>query len=375
MDVQSIRKEFPVTERYAYLNHASTGPLPRSTAEAMAGLIEKRSMLGNQALAGGEDERIKSEAREAFASLINAGSATEIAFTRNTSHGLNIVAAGLAWREGDNVVCAESEFPANVYPWMNLKRKGVEVRMVKPVENRISIDSVAEAIDGRTRLLALSFVEFATGYRNNLAALAELAHEKGVLLSIDAIQGLGVFPVDVQNTPVDFLSAGTAKWLMGPIGFGFLYIRQERLAELDRVISGWRGVVDWADFFRYDSPFRDDATRYEEGSLPPVFLLGAKKSVDLLTGYGIENVARRVLDLTGYLLEGLEAKGLEVITPHSRESERSGIVSFVPKGDPVQASETLAEAGIIVSQRGRFIRVSPHFYNTEEEIDRLLALV
>ncbi len=373
MEIETIRAEFPVTENYAYLNHASTGPLPRSTAEAMKGLIEGRSRMGGVALESGEE--IRDRARKTFASLINARFHTEIALTRNTSHGLNIVAASLPWEEGDNVICARSEFPANVYPWINLKRKGVEVRMIDLVDNRISIDDIAKAIDEKTKLIALSFVEFATGYRNDLAALAELSRDKNVLLTIDAIQGLGVFPVDVQSTPVDFLSCGTAKWLLGPVGFGFLYIRQERIELLDRVMSGWKGVEDWSDFFRYDSPFRNDAVRYEEGSMPPVFMLGATKSVELLLKQGIEGISERVLHLTDHLLHGLEEKGLQVITPHQHESERSGIVSFIPRDDPAEVSSRLTKAGVIVSQRGRFIRVSPHFYNTEEEIDRLLALV
>ena len=324
---------------------------------------------------GCREYEIYSETRESVARLINARSSTEIAFTRNTSHGLNIVAAGLPWREGDNVICAETEFPANVYPWVNLRRKGVEVRFVKPVDNRIRPEDVKAAMDDRTRLVALSFVEFATGYRNDLDALTEIAHEGGALISIDAIQGLGVFPVDVQRTPVDFLSAGTAKWLLGPVGFGFLYIRQERLDDLDLVMTGWIGVEDSRDFFRYDSPFKHDATRYEEGSLAPVMLLGTNRSVKMFLDLDVENVARRVLDLTGYLIEGLERKGLEVISPHESEEERSGVVSFVPEGDPAAVAAKLLENGIVVSQRGNFIRVSPHFYNTAEEIDRLLAVV
>jgi cysteine desulfurase/selenocysteine lyase len=375
MNLEQARAEFPVVERYAYLNHASSGPLPKRTAEAMAGLATKRSQAGNQAFAGGLEETIKDDARKVFTHLINARWPEEITLTRNTSHGLNIVAASLTWREGDNVICAEGEFPANVYPWMNLKRKGVEVRMVKPEDGRLPIDRIAEAIDSRTKLIALSFVEFASGFRNDLELLASLARERGVLLSIDAIQGLGVFPVDVQDIPIDFLSAGTAKWLLGPIGFGFLYIRRERMPLLDRTISGWRGVVDWADFFRYDSPFREDALRYEEGSLSPLLMLGATKSVQLLMEFGIANIASRVLDLTRHLIDGLESKGLEVISPHATESERSGIVSFVPQGDPEEVTHRLTEAGVIVSQRGDFIRVSPHFYNTEEEVDRLLNVV
>ncbi len=375
MNIDEIRRDFPVTERYVYLNHASIGPLPRPTSRAMQEFLEERSLSGGLSMQGEREHEIYTETRENAARLINARFPNEIAFTRNTSHGLNIVAAGLPWRPGDNVVCAETEFPANVYPWVNLKRKGVEVRFVKPVENRIRPEDVKAAMDDRTRLVALSFVEFATGYRNDLDVLTEIAHDGGALISIDAIQGLGVFPVDVQRTPVDFLSAGSAKWLLGPVGFGFLYIRRERLDDLDLVMTGWIGVEDSRNFFRYDSPFKHDSTRYEEGSLAPVMLLGLNRNLRMLLSLGAESISRRVLDLTAYLIDGLERKGLEVISPHATEKERSGVVSFVPKGDPAAVAAKLLENSVVISQRGNFIRVSPHFYNTTEEIDRLLSLV
>jgi len=374
-NLETIRQNFPVTERYIYLNHASIGPVPRSTAQMMQSFLEERSLSGGLAMQGEWAKQIYGTTRGNVARLINARQETEIAFTRNTSHGLNIVAAGLPWQAGDNVVCAETEFPANVYPWENLRRKGVEVRFVKAVDNRILPEDVAAMMDHRTRLVTLSFVEFATGYRNDLDALAEVVHRGGALFCVDALQGLGVFPVDVQKTPVDFLAAGSAKWLLGPVGFGFLYIRQERLDDLDLTMTGWVGVEDWRNFFRYDSPFRHDATRYEEGSLAPLMLLGFNQNVQRFLEWGVEDIGRRVLDLTAHLIAGLEDLGLTVISPHARESERSGIVSFLPKGDPAALAAKLTAANVIVSQRGNFIRVSPHFYNSFAEIDKALAVI
>jgi len=373
--LETIRQNFPVTERYVYLNHASIGPVPRSTVQMMQSFLEERSLSGGLAMQGEWAKQIYGTTRGNVARLINARQETEIAFTRNTSHGLNIVAAGLPWQAGDNVVCAETEFPANVYPWENLRRKGVEVRFVKAVDNRILPEDVAAMMDRRTRLVTLSFVEFATGYRNDLDALAEIVHRGGALFCVDAIQGLGVFPVDVQKTPVDFLAAGSAKWLLGPVGFGFLYIRQERLDDLDLTMTGWVGVEDWRNFFRYDSPFRHDATRYEEGSLAPLMLLGFNQNVQRFLEWGVEDIGRRVLDLTAHLIAGLEDLGLTVISPHARESERSGIVSFLPKGDPAALAAKLAAANVVISQRGNFIRVSPHFYNNFAEIDKALAVI
>lgn len=370
MEIGRVRKLFPVTRRYAYLNHAAVAALPRPVVETMNRYLVERSSAGSGVLdlESGALEPV----RQAAARFVGAHR-DEIVFTGSVSHGLNIVAAGLDWRVGDNLVCAETEFPANIYPWTNLRRRGIEVRFAPARDNRILVEDVAAQMDHRTRLVAISFVEFGTGYRNDLAALVDLCHERGAGLCVDGIQGLGALQFGVTQTPVDFLATHAAKWMLGPIGAGFLYIRRPWLSRLDPVMAGWRSVVDRDDYYCYDSPLCKGGERFEPGSLNIAGLLGMAAGIELLLDAGLAQIEARVLALTDYLVAGLRARNCTITTPVACRSERSGIVCFRQPGvDPAVLAERLRAAGVIVSLRGDAIRVSPHFYNTEAELDRLL---
>jgi cysteine desulfurase/selenocysteine lyase len=370
MEISEIRALFPVTRQYAYLNHASVAALPVPVTKAMNRYLTDRSLRGSDSLTGWDTslERI----RQAAAAFIGAGR-DEIVFTSSISHGLNIVAAGLDWQPGDNLICAETEFTANVYPWTNLRRRGVEVRFAPACDQCILIDDLAGLMDERTRLVALSFVEFGTGYRNDLDTLAELCQKHNAYLCVDSIQGLGALAFSVAQTPVDFLAAHAAKWLLGPIGAGFLYIRRELVTQLDPVMTGWRAVVDRDDYYNYDSPLRDSGERFEPGSLHVVGLLGMEAALGLLLSQGLAKIEARILALTGYLIDGLDRLGYEVTSPHQHRRQRSGIVCFRHPVHPAQGlADRLYSAGVLISLRGGVIRVSPHYYNTEDELDQLL---
>jgi cysteine desulfurase/selenocysteine lyase len=372
MDPAEARDLFPITQSHAFLNHAAVAPFSRPVAEAMQHNIAWRLNLGAMGSIP-EEDRPTTHARRSAARLIGADEA-EICLTRNTSHGLNIVAAGLPWRSGDNLVTAETEFPANVYPWKNLERKGVTVRFAPARENRILADEVAALMDDRTRLVAISFVEFVTGFRNDLAALAGLCRERGALLCVDGIQGVGALPLDVGQVPLDFLAVGGPKWLMGPIGTGFFFIRRQHIPALDPAMAGWIGTTDTDEYFRYDVPWRDDARRFEEGSLNTIGAAGLDVAIKLLLSVGLDTIEHRIMALTDQLVEGLKGRGYQVVTPVVYRHERSGIVSFQHgQYDAAQLERRLTEARVVVSRRGKFIRVSPHFYNTEDDIDRLLS--
>jgi selenocysteine lyase/cysteine desulfurase len=336
----------------------------------MSSYLEERGSMGSGAVPGDEaTQRI----RRAAAHLISAHQ-DEIAFTHSISHGLNIVAAGLDWRPGDNLICAETEFVANVYPWTNLQARGVKVRFAPARENRILVDDVAALIDHRTQLVAISFVEFSTGYRNDLDSLATLCRDRGVYLCIDSIQGLGALRFSVRNTPVDFVAAHAAKWMLGPIGAGFLYMRRELIEHLSPTMAGWRSVVHRDDYLRYDSPLRESAERFEPGSLNIAGLLGMEAAIELLLTVGLPDIEARILSLTDRLIAGLEARQYIITSPIAHYGERSGIVCFQhPSTDTAAVLSRLEEAGVIVSLRGGAIRVSPHFYNTEGDIEHLLA--
>ena len=373
LNLTQIRDQFPVTRRYAYLNHASVGGLSQSVLGTMTQYLTERAAGGGEVLIGwdADIERV----RQACARFVGAHR-DEIIFTGSISHGLNIVACGLDWREGDNLICAETEFTANVYPWTNLRRRGVEVRFAPARENRILVEDVASLIDRSTRLVALSFVEFGTGFRNDLDALAALCHERDVYLCVDGIQGLGALEFSVARTPVDFLAAHAAKWMLGPIGAGFLYMRRDLLPVLDPVMAGWRSVVDRDDYFRYDSPLRESGERFEPGSPNFAGLLGMEAAIELLLSVGIKEIEARVLKLTDHLIAGLRARGCTIITPTQHRRERSGIVSFHhPEVGSAELHERMHAADVIVSLRGNSIRVSPHFYNTEQDLNRLLAVL
>jgi len=345
MDLDAIRELFPVTQHCAYLNHAAVAALPQPVVEAMTSYILARSRLGSQAVSDFEDrlERIRR-----LAARFIGGQRDEITFTGSVSHGLNIVAAGLDWQPGDNLICAETEFPANIYPWTNLRRRGVEVRFAPARGNRILVEDVAARMDSRTRLVAISFVEFGTGYRNDLDALAGLCHERGALLCVDGIQGLGALQLDVARTAVDFV--------------------------LDTVMTGWRAVVDRDDYYRYDSPLRASGERFEPGSLNNIGLLGMEAGLELLLSVGMEAIEMRILALTDLLIAGLQQHGCTITTPIDDPRHRSGIVCFRHSAvDSESLAEQLQAADVIVSMRGDVIRVSPHFYNTEAELGRLLA--
>ena len=373
MELRQMREQFPVTRRYAYLNHASVAALPQPVIQAMTRYLTERGESGGVTLANWDSdiERV----RQLCARFVGAHR-DEIAFTGSISHGLNIVACGIDWKEGDNLICAETEFTANIYPWTNLKRRGVEVRFAPAHQNRILVEDVAALMDDRTRLVAISFVEFQSGYRNDLAALAALCQERGAYLCVDGIQGLGALQFNLAQTPVDFLAAHAAKWMLGPIGAGFLYVRKELLQVLDPVMAGWRSVVDRDNYFKYDSPLRDGGERYEAGSPNFAGLLGMEAAIELLLSAGMEEIEARILSLTDYLISGLQAKGCTIDTPIADRRERSGIVSFCHQAvDSAELCRRLEAAGVIVSLRGNLIRVSPHFYNTEDELDRLLAVL
>lgn len=366
---EALRDLFPVTERYAYLNHAAAAPLNRRTADAVRGWITDWETDGTQAAVS---EDVLSDYRVRTARLIGARP-DEIAFTRNTSDGLLLVALGLPWQPGDALVTAETEFTANVYPWQTLLDRGVEIRRVPAREGRIHVDDVAAVMDERTRLLALSFVQFFTGYRNHLADLGQLCRERGVRFCVDAIQGAGALPIDVHDMGIDFLAAGGAKWLLGPIGAGIFSARRELIDDLDPQTYGWLSTVDPDDHFDYDLPLSDTASRFEAGTLSWPSLVGLMESFQLLQEVGVENIEDHVLSLTDGLITSLVDREYDLITPIGSRAERSGIVTFRhPDRDSSELYAHLINESVIVSQRGDAIRVSPHLYNTWDDIERLL---
>jgi selenocysteine lyase/cysteine desulfurase len=372
MDWTALRSAFPVTRNWAFLDHAAVAPL---SAPAQQALVEWAAyMTENGGAHWGRWPRRIDEVRALAGRLLNADP-TDVAFVKNTSEGIGIVAEGFPWQPGDNLVTAAEEYPANVYPWLNLGGRGVEVRLVPSRGNRLALDDLRAAIDGRTRLLTLSFVEYASGFRNDLAAVGGLCRERGIAFFVDAIQGLGVLPLDVRHLPIDFLAADGHKWLLASEGAGILYVRREWVDRLHPVDIGWNSVVGSTDFGKLDFRLKPHAGRWESGSLNVGGICALGASLALLLEAGIPAVAARVLELTDHLCERAASAGLEVFSSRLPE-DRSGIVSLtVPGKDPRELVRRCREERIIVNQRAGRLRVSPHAYNTPVELDQLVELL
>ncbi len=366
-----LRAEFPVTGRWAFFDHAAVAPLTARAQRAMA------EWAADMAANGDVNEprwvRRVEEVRALAGRLLNADP-LDIAFIKNTSEGIGIVAEGFPWQPGDNIVTAAEEYPANIYPWMNLARRGVECRRVPSRDNRLHIDDVRNAIDSRTRVVSLSFVEFASGFRNDLAALGTLCRERGVFFFVDAIQGLGVLPLDVQALPIDALAADGHKWLLGPEGAGIFWIRRDWVERLHAVGVGWNSVVGSRDFSKIDFHLKPHAGRWESGTLNVAGITALGASMELLLEIGIPNVAARVMQLTDYLCEQAPRAAFTVYSSRD-EREKSSIVSLTAPGDVRDLVRKCRDRGIVVNRRAGRLRVSPHCYNSNEEIDRLLNAV
>src|SRR5437870_10418918 len=283
MDWNTLRNEFPITRRWAFFDHAAVAPLSGRAQRAMTEWAA--DLTDNGDVHESRWFRRVNEVRDLAGRLINADP-LDVAFVKNTSEGIGIVAEGLPWQTGDNVVTAAEEYPANIYPWMNLADRGVELRTVPSRDRRLWLDDIRAAIDSRTRLVSLSSVEFASGFRNDVDALAALCRERGVYFFVDAIQSLGVFPLDLKRTPIDFLSADGHKWLLGPEGAGIFYVRRELIESTHPLTIGWMNVVNAQDFGHYDFTLRPDAARYECGSHAIAGFLGLKASLELLQTIG-----------------------------------------------------------------------------------------
>lgn len=362
--------EFPVTGRWAYFDHAAVAPLPRRSGDRLREWA--RDQEHNGVVHWPDWERRLEATRADLARLIGA-EAAEIAFVNSTTQGIGLVAEGFPWRAGDNVVTAAEEYPSNIYPWLNLADRGVTLRLVPSRDGRVWVEDLAGAMDARTRLLTISHVEWSSGFRNDLDALAGLCRGRGVALFVDAIQGLGPLTIDVRRTPVDFLCADGHKWLLGPEGAGLLYVRRDWIGRLRPLGVGWHSVVASYNAPGIDFTLKPSAQRWEGGSfnMPGLQCLGA--SVALLLELGPEAVSRRILDRAEAAREVARSAGWRVVGS-TRPGDLSGIVALGRDGvDPEAFARRCRARGVaLASRRGR-VRVSPHVYNNAEDLDRLAA--
>lgn len=363
-----VAAEFPITRRWTFFNHAGVAPISaRAAAEIERFAQEARD---DSYLTGRWYHKIEL-VRKLAARFIHA-LPEEIAFVKNTSEGLAFVANGLDWKASDEIISTAVEYPSNVYPWMDVARR-FDCRhiMLPEHEGRIDRQNIFDAVTPRTRMIAISHVEYASGFRHDLAAIGKFCRERNILLCVDGIQACGMSPVDVKAMNIDFLSADGHKWLLGPEGAGIFYCRRELLLSL-RPEIGWMNVINANDYGHYDFTLRTDARRFECGShnIPGVLALGA--SMELLLEVGMHTVMERVLTLTGQLCAGLAQKGYTVVSSR-RPDESSGIVSFTsPRHQHAEIISNLEKQNIIIVEREKRLRASPHFYQSPDDITRLL---
>lgn len=364
-DIDAYRSLFPVIKTgTVYLNHAATSPLSTKVVAAVNKYLDERSETRVDNF--GSQIGIAKETKEYIARLINS-TPDRIAFCDNTSNAINILASGMEWSDGDRIILNDMEFPANVYPFLNLKRRGVEVDFVKSRGGKILPEDIEAALTNRTRLVSISHVQFLSGYRADLESIGELCRQHGILFSVDAIQSAGVVPIDVQRMEIDFLATGGQKWLMAPQGIGFAFVSEKTQAMLNQAYLGWTSIRNFfGDFTRYRMDPDENARRYENGTLNQIGILSLHETLATLLDVGIDQIEDHILDLGDHLIAELHKFGAPIFVDGER-SERAGIIS-VKVDDADRMFARLSKAKIEVSVREGWIRVSPHFYNTESDI-------
>jgi len=375
-NIEEIRANFPVVQNLIYLDHSAVAPLHNESKKVLDEYINYIMKFGIKDYSIWADKI--EDIRAKFARFIGAD-ASEIAFIKNTSSGLSILANGIKYNEGDNVIIPDIEFPSNVYPWMNLERHGVETRFLKTKNGTVNINDLEKLIDSKTRVVSVSWVEFSSGFRNDLATISRICREKSELYGrkiyfcVDVIQGMGALKLDLKDIEIDFLAADGHKWFLSLEGAGILYCNKKIIKDVHPAYVGWKSVKDPLNFSNIHFELQESAAKFEEGSMNVAGILSMDASLDLFNRYGIENIEKRVLELTGYAADLLLKKNIEV-TSNLEKQHRSGILTFKTK-DIDKDYLKLLENKVQLSKRGDVLRISPHFYNTKEEIERFVEII
>ncbi len=364
-ELAHYRTYFPVTKNVIYMNHAAVAPLVKPAAEAMAWLTQDSLEYGS--LHYGKWMDACEGVRKASARLMNCEPG-EIALTKNTSEGIATIAMGIDWKSGDKIVCFTEEFPANQYPWRRLEAKGVRIEWLSITDPLDKIDQAAKG----ARLLAISFVQFLTGHRADLEAIGRICKARGVIYFVDAIQGLGVFPLDVKKAHIDAAAADGHKWLLGPEGCAVLYISRELQEQVEPAEFGWTNVAGYENYGKRDLTLRPDAGRYECGTLNTVGCFGLRASIEFLLDAGVERVGPVVQALGDQIATGAKQRGWELLGERT-PATGAGIVSIRKEGlDPVAVVAELRAHSITAAARAGWVRLAPHFYILPEEVEKVL---
>jgi len=366
-----VRALFPVTQFLNYLNHAAVSPAPALTIKAVESQLNDVS--NNGSLNYRSWLAVKENARKLAAGMLGARP-EQVAFMRNTSDGLSCVANGLSWKPGDNLVTFRKEFPSNVYPWLRIRDTlGVEMRVCEEGDGRIDLDGLVGLIDGRTRVVAISQIQYASGFRADLERIGRAARQNDALLVVDVIQAMGVVPIDVESELIDVAAAAGHKWLLTPEGIGLLYLSDRARERIEPTLVGWVSVPNPDDYNNFGQGWNRGTLAWESGTGPSSLFYGLEASLQLLTETGVDRIARYLEELTDHLCERLSSSDYRVDSSR-RPGEKSQIVCISHKGSlsPMALYSQLRRQDIVTAPRGDRLRISPHFYNTIGEIDALI---
>ena len=366
-----LRALFPIAQRAIYFNHAAVSPPPTTTIQAVEAQL--RDVQENGSANFRSWLAVKEQARDLLAGMLGARP-EQVSFMRNTSDSLSTVANGMTWRAGDNIVAFSREFPSNIYPWLRIRdTSGVELRLCEERDGRIDMAALEGMIDYHTRIVAISQVQYASGFRSDLKRLGEAARRHDALFVVDVIQALGVLPISVEDELVDVAAGASHKWLLAPEGVGYLYLSDRARERIRPTLVGWTSVPNPDDYLNFEQGWNRGSLAWETGTGPAALVHGFKASLDLLTQVGVERIATYLEDLTDYLCERLSHERYEVVSSRAR-GEKSQIVC-IRHLDGLSAMELyhhLNTRNIVTAPRGDRLRVAPHFYNTQAEVDQFI---
>lgn len=367
-NLEQIRADFPIVKSGVYVNHAAVGPIPLSVREAM---IKRADMHVHQIGTAWEDSMpTYRQGRKLAAQLVNSRP-ERIAWIQNTSDGVSKIANGLDWRPGDNVIVPDREFPSNYFAWKQLANQGVELRHIESEDGKTLPKNLLDIIDENTKVVALSQVQYYNGFHCNIEAIGKICHGHGALLVVDGTQSIGAINLDVKKCFVDVLIVSAHKWLLGPLGIGFMALSDRAMARVNVTNIGWLSFSDPFNFAQ-EKELLPHAGRFEPGTENSTGIFGLVARLKSIVECGPDLIEQRIIALTDQLCSGLETKGYQVTSPRGPR-EKSGIVTFThPTINGVTLMERLTQDNIAVSLRAGGIRISPHYYNSEEEIDRIL---
>jgi cysteine desulfurase / selenocysteine lyase len=364
--IEKARSYFPYLKNWIiYFNHASTGPITTKVKERIESFLKERSEDKIDDYYAFKD--VADETKEMIGEMINCRG-DRIAFLDNTTNGIIWLAQGVDWKPGDRIILNDVEFPANIYPFLQLKEKGVEVEIIKSTNGIVTAEEVIDAIKPETKLISISFVQFLSGYRIDLEKIGKVCKENGIIFSVDSIQGLGAVRLDVEKCNIDFLANGTQKWLLGLQGLAFIYIRKELQDKMKSAPIGWLAVKNAWNLLDFDLTTKETAERFQPGTLNNLGIYAFNSSMKLFNEFGFDEIEKQILSNSKYFIDELAMIGYNSPLLSLPEKHLSGIVSF--KSDNAQKIfEILSQKKIVCSLREGYIRFAPHFYNTKQEID------